>query len=36
MNVNKIPFVITTSRAVHFGTVEIIKEKECNHIDKIK
>jgi len=27
MYINKIPFIINTSRATHFGTIEMIKDK---------
>jgi len=27
MYINKIPFMMTTSRAIHFGTAEMIKTK---------
>jgi len=28
MYINEIPFVVTTSRAIHFGTAELIKTKK--------
>jgi len=27
MNINKIPFTVTMSRAIHFGTVEMINDE---------
>jgi len=31
MYINKIPFVITTSRAIHFGMAELIKKNIDNN-----
>jgi len=32
MYINKIPFVMTTSRAIHFGTAELIKNEKISTI----
>jgi len=32
MYINKIPFVMTTSRAIHFGTAELIKNQKISTI----
>jgi len=28
MYINKIPFIVMTSRAIHFGTIEMIKDEK--------
>jgi len=34
MYINKIPFIITLSRAIQFGTIEMIKDKRKSTIIK--
>jgi len=35
MYINKIPFIVTLSRAIQFGTIEMIKDKRKSKIIKL-